>query len=129
LIPLHFNSPRINTYKKPGRGSLLPAPKVCNSSLPAPRRRSERSEESLCLLCLLCLLCSPRSLQECTSISFHGAYASFVFILLRALLHSAIRQLFSPQSLSHSFHKTPGVGMLHSFKPRCLKMIGCLRAS
>ena len=36
LIPLYFNSPRINTYKKPGRGSLLPAPKFCNSSLPAP---------------------------------------------------------------------------------------------
>jgi len=36
LIPLHFNSPRINTYKKPGRGSLLPAAKFCNSSLPAP---------------------------------------------------------------------------------------------
>ena len=36
LIPLHFNSPRINTYKKPGRGSLLSAPKFCNSSLPAP---------------------------------------------------------------------------------------------
>src|SRR6202790_2594688 len=33
LIPPHFNSPRINTYKKPGRGPLLPAPKLCNSSL------------------------------------------------------------------------------------------------
>jgi len=37
LIPLHFNSTRINTYKKPGRGSLLPAPKFYNSSIPAPR--------------------------------------------------------------------------------------------
>ena len=36
LIPLHFNSPRINTYKKPARGSLLPASEFCNSSLPAP---------------------------------------------------------------------------------------------
>jgi len=33
LIPLHFNSPRINTYKEPGRGSLLAAPKIYNSSL------------------------------------------------------------------------------------------------
>src|ERR1700676_4726781 len=33
LIPLHFNAPRINTYKKPGRGSVLSAPKVYNSSL------------------------------------------------------------------------------------------------
>jgi hypothetical protein len=37
LIPLHFNSPRINTYKKPGRESLLPAPKFCNSLPPSPR--------------------------------------------------------------------------------------------
>jgi hypothetical protein len=37
LIPLHFNSPRISAYKKPGRGFLLPAPKVCNSS-PLPCR-------------------------------------------------------------------------------------------
>jgi hypothetical protein len=36
LIPLDFNSPRINTYKKPRRGSRLSAPKFCNSSLPAP---------------------------------------------------------------------------------------------
>jgi hypothetical protein len=33
LIPLHFNSSRINTYKKPGRGSLLSTRKFCNSSL------------------------------------------------------------------------------------------------
>jgi hypothetical protein len=37
LIPLHFNSPRINTYKNPGRGPILPPPKFCNSLLPAPR--------------------------------------------------------------------------------------------
>ena len=28
LIPLHFNSPRINTYKKPGRGGPIFNPKV-----------------------------------------------------------------------------------------------------
>jgi len=33
LIPFHFNSPRISAYKKLGRGSLLPAPKICNSLL------------------------------------------------------------------------------------------------
>src|SRR5208282_1463772 len=33
LIPLHFNSPRINAYKKPGRGAHCPAPKFRNSSL------------------------------------------------------------------------------------------------
>ena len=33
LIPLHFNSCRCNTYKKPGRGCLLPAAKFYSSSL------------------------------------------------------------------------------------------------
>jgi hypothetical protein len=42
LIPLHFNSPRINVYKKTGRGSLLAAQKFCNSSLP--------TRHSVCLL-------------------------------------------------------------------------------
>jgi hypothetical protein len=41
LIPFHFNSPRISVYKEPGRGSLLSARKVYNSSL------------------LPCRLCSP----------------------------------------------------------------------
>src|SRR5271155_3401362 len=34
LIPLHFNFPRISVYRKPGRGSPLPAPEFCNLSLP-----------------------------------------------------------------------------------------------
>jgi hypothetical protein len=34
LIPLHFNSPKINTYKKPGGGTPLATPKFYNSSLP-----------------------------------------------------------------------------------------------
>jgi hypothetical protein len=33
LIPLHFKPFRCNVYKKPGRGSHLPAPKFGNSSL------------------------------------------------------------------------------------------------
>src|SRR5580704_5075238 len=40
LIPLHFISFISNTYKKPGGGSLLFAPKFCNSSLPPLRPRS-----------------------------------------------------------------------------------------
>jgi len=47
LIPLYFNSPRINTYKKTGRGSLLPGPKFCNSSLPTPRHCSLAAHHSL----------------------------------------------------------------------------------
>jgi hypothetical protein len=37
LIPLHFNSFRSNTYKKPRGRAPSPAPTFCNSSLP-PRR-------------------------------------------------------------------------------------------
>src|SRR5579863_9097099 len=42
LIPLHFKSFISNTYKKPGGGTPLPAPKFGNSSLP-PRRSSARA--------------------------------------------------------------------------------------
>lgn len=38
LIPLHFNSSRYNTYKKPGGGPPLPAPKFGNSLLPPPHQ-------------------------------------------------------------------------------------------
>jgi len=61
LIPLHFNSPRINTYKKPGRGCLLRASKFCNSSLSmrhgirhaAPPASSIPSIVYFTLLCML----------------------------------------------------------------------------
>jgi hypothetical protein len=42
LIPLHFNSFRSNTYRKNGEGSLRPASKFANSSLP-PRHSSARA--------------------------------------------------------------------------------------
>ena len=42
LIPLHFKSFISNTYRKPGRRSLLEAPKFVNSSLP-PRHSSTRA--------------------------------------------------------------------------------------
>lgn len=45
LIPLDFNSPRINTYKKPGRGSLPNLQYFANSSLrPAPSFRAQQSQ-------------------------------------------------------------------------------------
>jgi hypothetical protein len=40
LIPRHFNSPGINTYKKPGRGSPSATPKFCNSSPKALANRA-----------------------------------------------------------------------------------------
>ena len=54
---------------------------------------------------------SPFS-QEFTSISFHGTYASFVFILLRTLLHRQKPYLQSFHHLPHSSTKTPGWGYL-----------------
>lgn len=61
LIPLHFNSPRINTYKKPGRVSPSNRRSFANSSLPhlaiVPARSDRRfrscRKESLCLLASL----------------------------------------------------------------------------
>jgi hypothetical protein len=46
--------------------------------------------------------------HESASVSFHGTYASFVFILLRTLLHRTKRYLQSFQALPHSLDKTPG---------------------
>src|ERR1700720_1786251 len=41
LIPLHFNSPRINTYKNPGGGSLSSSPRVLQLVTPhAPSLRT-----------------------------------------------------------------------------------------
>jgi hypothetical protein len=53
---------------------------------------------------------ASRFSEESTSISFHGTYAPFVFILLRTLLHGPIRYLQSFHHLPHSLPKTPGVG-------------------
>jgi hypothetical protein len=45
------------------------------------------------------------------SISLHGIYTPFVFILLRTLLHCQERYLQSFHIFPHSLHKTPGVGV------------------
>ena len=46
LIPLHFIPFISNTYKKPGGGPPLPAPKFCNSLLPSLRPRSLATRQS-----------------------------------------------------------------------------------
>jgi hypothetical protein len=47
LIPLHFNSPRINTYKKPGRGPTSKGPIFCKvvttHTSPCCTRRNSRN--------------------------------------------------------------------------------------
>jgi hypothetical protein len=55
---------------------------------------------------------ASRFSQEFTSISFHGTYASSVFILLRTLLHRQKRYLQSFHHLPHSSPETPGRGYL-----------------
>ena len=49
-------------------------------------------------------------LQESTSVSFHGTYDPFVFILLRTFLPYPNRYPQSFQRFPHSCRKTPGVG-------------------
>jgi len=58
--------------------------------------------------------------KESASISFHGLYTSFVFILLRTLLHCEKRYRHSFQYLPHSLAKTPGWGGT-SFKQKGLE--------
>src|ERR1700690_3752084 len=93
LIPLNFNSFRRNGYAKLGGRTLQPAPKFCNSLPSAPRRYSQAMRGISLSALLERALCKER-----TSVSFHAVYASFVFILLRTLLHRAIPQLLSLQS-------------------------------
>ena len=49
--------------------------------------------------------------QESTSVSFHGTYVPFVFILLRTLLHCKKSQLLSFHNFPNSLSKTPGWGI------------------
>jgi len=53
---------------------------------------------------------SPLAFSRAFSSVIHAIHASFVFILLRTLLHCAKRYPQSFQRLPHSFRKTPGVG-------------------
>ena len=48
---------------------------------------------------------------ESATISFHSTYASFVFMLLRTLLHDRNTYPSCFQTLPHSFDKTPGGGV------------------
>ncbi len=57
------------------------------------------------------------SLRESRSISFHGTYTSFVFILLRTLWRRAKRYPQSLLCLPHSLCKTPGWGTPALLKP------------
>ncbi len=53
---------------------------------------------------------SPPDCQRVCTRIIHWTSASFVFILLRTLLHCAIRQALCHQLFPHSLQKTPGVG-------------------
>ena len=63
------------------------------------------------VLVLASPLPTAASPQESASISFPDTYASFVFILLRTLLHCRFLYPHSFQAIPHSLQKTPrGVG-------------------
>jgi hypothetical protein len=131
LIPRHFNFPRINTYKKPGGGCPSPGPWTfairyprlprapwARGAMLSPRapwqagtRLSFRPKGGICFFLLPSPQLAPHFSQESSSVSFHEAYSSFVFILLRPLLHFAKRYRQSFQRLPHSFRKTPRVGV------------------
>ena len=62
LIPFHFNSPRINTYKKPGGGTPLRTTKFRNSLLRTPRRpaRTRTPATSMLSIAYFTVLWTPR---------------------------------------------------------------------
>ena len=128
LIPLHFNSPRINTYKKPGRGSLLSAPKFCNSSPPAPRYRHAKQHPPF----------SFTSFTSSTSSTSSTSFTSPSVTPFPATLTSHSQLTENPAALSpafatlarrvedksfvcHSYKKLPGWGMPFSSKRRTIK--------
>jgi hypothetical protein len=86
LIPLHFNSPRINTYKKPGGGSLLPTPKFYNSSLLVYPERCGRGP------------CRPRSL-----VARHSSLATVPVTPFSATLTGHSQLTENPGTLSPAF--------------------------
>src|SRR5580704_86855 len=83
LIRLHFNSPRINTYKKPGGGSLLPTPKFYNSSLLVYPERCGRGP------------CLPRSL-----VARHSSLATVPVTPFSATLTGHSQLTENPPTLS-----------------------------
>jgi hypothetical protein len=85
LIPLHFNSSRMNTYKKPGRGAPSTAPKLSNSLL-TPNRKCAHTPTSATpvpSMLYFTVLCIPRNLI-CTARLLGGRRLSFAGACLRS---------------------------------------------
>jgi len=110
LIPLHFNSPRINTYKKPGRGSVLLAPKVYNSSL-LPCR--------LCSLAIVPVTPFRATLTSHLQLAENAAALSPAFATLTCRVkHKSF--------VCHSYKKHPGWGgALNRESPLQCRLLNC----
>jgi hypothetical protein len=102
LIPLHFNSFRLNAYAKSGRGTLESAPKFCNSS-PGHPVILDRREDSLGPHCSNPLF--AKSAHQYHSMGFARPLFSYSYALF-CTPQNAIPNVFS------SFHtlcpKHPG---------------------
>src|SRR5271168_1906544 len=113
-----FSSPAASPTIAPGGGLRLSHSNHCH---PEHSEGSAFRRTPLCALSVSAFssfrLFAPGipllSRKESASISFHGLYTSFVFILLRTLWHSEKRYPHSFQYLTHSLAKTPG-GRGHS---------------
>jgi hypothetical protein len=111
LIPLHFNSPRINTYKKPGGGAPLFTPKFCNSLLLQCSSFRAHQRGSCLFLCslftrhsplLLASLCNNIIPWDLRFLCFHTLTHSFVTSKTPSPLFSIVSALFAKN--------TPGAG-------------------
>jgi hypothetical protein len=111
LIPLHFNSRRINTYKKPGRGSPLSAPKFCNSSLPAPHYTHAKQHEPVSFTSFT----SSTSFASPSVTPFPATLTSHLQLVENAAALSPAfatltRRVKHKSFVCHSYKKHPGWG-------------------
>ena len=107
LISLHFNSPRINTYKKPGRGSLFPTPKFCNSLLPPPRPCLLATRHSS--LATVPVTPFPATLTDLSQLTENPATLSPVLVYPEPRRATLTRRVKPNPFVCHSYRKHPGV--------------------
>jgi len=119
LIPPHFNSPRINTYKKPGRGPLLQIPKFCNSLLPAPHYTHAKQHPSVSFTSFTSFTSSTSSTSFASpsvtpfpaTLTSHLQLAENTTTLSPAFATLA-RRVKHKSFVCHSYRKHPGWGQV-----------------
>ena len=126
LIPLHFNSLRINTYKKPGRGSRLPAPKFCNSSLPAPHYTLAKQHPPVSFISFTSStsFASPSVTPFPATLTGHRQLAENTTTLSPAVA-TLTRRVKHKSFVCHSYKKHPGGYSVNRESPLQCRLLNC----